>query len=71
MIDYSFIDQELFDPAIKTTVCAETLSAYTTIELAVPDAIVGAILGVQSATLNEINNLSGAKVTVSKRYVVR
>jgi hypothetical protein len=58
---------ELFDPHIKTSVCAETLSASTTIELAVPDGIIGGILGVHGAILNEIISLSGANVVASKR----
>ncbi len=60
-------DKGLFDPTVKTGVCAETLSAHTTIELAVPNAMIGSLLGVQGSTLNEIIGLSGAKVVVSKR----
>ena len=56
---------------MKTGVPAETLSANTTIELAVPDNAIGAVLGPQGTTLNEIISLSGAKVVVSKRYVFR
>lgn len=62
-----FSDAELFEPSIKTSVCAETLSAFTTIELAVPETIVGGILGPHGAKLNEIVQLSGAKIVVSKR----
>lgn len=46
---------------------AETLSANTIIELAVPDNLVGAVLGIQGQGINEIISLSGAKITVSKR----
>lgn len=44
-----------------------TLSATTTIELAVPDRAIGAIVGVQGSRLSEIENLSGATITISKR----
>lgn len=47
----SSMDKGLFDSKIKTGVCAETLSAHTTIELAVPDSTIGAILGVQVSFL--------------------
>jgi len=56
----------LFDPLAKSIAGAETLSAHTTIELGVPNHLVGAILGPQSSKLSEIIHLSGAKVTVSK-----
>lgn len=56
----------LFDPMAKSIAGAETLSAHTTIELAVPNHLVGAILGPQSSKLGEIIQLSGAKVQVSK-----
>lgn len=47
---------------------AEMLRAHTTLELGVPDNLIGAILGVQGAKLAQIEDMSGAKVTVSKRY---
>lgn len=43
------------------------VSTNTTIELAVPDSMVGAVLGVQGVTLGEIISLSGADVKLSKR----
>eukprot|EP01038_Epipyxis_sp_PR26KG_P006793 gene6793-9306_t len=45
----------------------ETLSANTVIELAVPDSMVGYILGLQGSALSNIISLSGAKVKLSKR----
>ena len=47
----------------------ETLSAMTTINIAVPDAVIGQIYGRQSVTLHEIIGCSGAQVTVSPRLV--
>jgi hypothetical protein len=49
---------------------AETLSASTVIELAVPNHLIGAIVGIQGAKLAEINELSGAVVRVSTKYVL-
>jgi RNA-binding protein Nova len=46
---------------------AEVLSANTTIEIAVQDQDIGALLGLQGAKLNEMMTLSGAKIIVSKR----
>lgn len=43
------------------------ISASTTITLAIPDNLVGNILGKQGATMREIMSLSGAKVVVSPR----
>eukprot|EP01039_Chlorochromonas_danica_P008472 gene8472-9338_t len=43
------------------------ISAHTTIEIAVPESMVGALFGVQGSTLNEMHSLSGAKILVSKR----
>lgn len=39
----------------------------TTITLAVPDELIGNILGKQGSTMREIISLSGANVVVSKR----
>jgi hypothetical protein len=61
------LDAELFESNVKTSTCAETLSAFTTIELSVPENIIGGILGPQGSTLHEITTLSGAKITVAKR----
>jgi len=44
-----------------------TISAVTTIELAVPNAYIGAILGVQGTKLAEIKNLSGAQIRISDK----
>jgi hypothetical protein len=57
---------DLGDPSLAALPLS-TISAYTTIELGVPDRAVGAIVGVQGATLAEIESLSGATVTISKR----
>jgi hypothetical protein len=46
---------------------AEMLRAHTTLELGVPDHLIGAIVGIQGAKLAQIEEMSGAKVTVSKR----
>jgi RNA-binding protein Nova len=46
---------------------ADAISASTTISLAVPENLVGNILGKQGATMREIMSLSGAKVVVSPR----
>jgi hypothetical protein len=61
------LDAELFESNTKTSTCAETLSAFTTIELSVPENIIGGILGPQGSTLHEITTLSGAKISVAKR----
>lgn len=45
----------------------ELLSANTTIEIAVPDAIINLLMGPHGSTLQEMNELSGAKILVSKR----
>lgn len=46
---------------------AEVLRAHTTLELGVPDHLVGAIVGVQGAKLAAIEDMSGAKISISKR----
>mmetsp|Transcript_1388 Transcript_1388/g.1393 ORF Transcript_1388/g.1393 Transcript_1388/m.1393 type:complete len:328 (+) Transcript_1388:167-1150(+) len=46
---------------------AETLSATSTITIAVPEPLIGQILGKKGATIREIQQLSGAKVIVSAR----
>ena len=46
---------------------AETISAQTTINMSVPDALVGCILGMRGSTVNEIMKLTTAKVTISPR----
>lgn len=46
---------------------AETLSASTTITIAVPNAKIGNILGKQGVTLKEIITLSGANITISNK----
>eukprot|EP01041_Mallomonas_annulata_P007555 gene7555-15488_t len=45
----------------------EAMSAPTTIQMEVPDTLIGNILGKKGSTIAEIQSLSGAKVTVSPR----
>mmetsp|Transcript_22663 Transcript_22663/g.21894 ORF Transcript_22663/g.21894 Transcript_22663/m.21894 type:complete len:355 (+) Transcript_22663:181-1245(+) len=45
----------------------DSVSGSTTISLAVPEALVGNILGKNGTVIREINSISGAKVTVSPR----
>jgi len=43
------------------------ISASTTFKMAVPNALIGNIMGKQGTTLKEIMSLSGAQITLSKR----
>eukprot|EP01035_Chromulina_nebulosa_P019131 gene19131-24967_t len=52
---------------LLSSVGAATISASTTITLAVPDHLIGNIVGKQGVLLREIMSLSGAQVTVSNR----
>lgn len=54
-------------PGLSLPTGAETLSATSTIEIAVPNSLVGYILGKRGAMIREIQQISGAKVIVSKR----
>jgi hypothetical protein len=44
-----------------------TLSATTKIEMAVPDAYIGVVLGAGGSAVAEITKFTGAKITVSRR----
>lgn len=46
---------------------SDTISASTTIQMAIPDHLIGNILGKRGQTISEIQALSGAKVSVSAR----
>ena len=53
--------------ANPSSVFTETLSATTTINMAVPDQYVGLILGPGGSYVAEITRFTGAKITVSRR----
>ncbi|VDK58057.1 unnamed protein product, partial [Anisakis simplex] len=57
-------------PNFAATVIKEKLVDNGHVELEVPDAIVGAVLGPKAKTLAEIQHLSGCKVEVHKRGVI-
>lgn len=46
---------------------SETVSASTTITMAIPDSVIGNVLGKKGAGITEIQALSGAKVKISPR----
>lgn len=54
-------------PTNPPSVFTETLSATTTINMAVPDQYVGLILGPGGSYVAEITRFTGAKITVSRR----
>jgi RNA-binding protein Nova len=54
-------------PASPPSVFTETLSATTTINMAVPDQYVGLILGPGGSHVADITRFTGAKITVSRR----
>lgn len=54
-------------PTNPSSVFSETLSATTTINMAVPDQFVGLILGPGGSYVAEITRFTGAKITVSRR----
>uniref|UniRef100_F1KY54 RNA-binding protein Nova-2 n=1 Tax=Ascaris suum TaxID=6253 RepID=F1KY54_ASCSU len=57
-------------PNFASTVIKEKVVDSGHVELEVPDAIVGAVLGPKAKTLAEIQHLSGCKVEVHKRGAV-
>lgn len=54
-------------PSSQPSVFTETLSATTTINMAVPDQYIGLILGPGGSYVAEITRFTGAKITVSRR----
>lgn len=63
-------DGPLSSFALQMPLGATTISCTSTIELAVPDALVGYILGKRGSTILEIQAMSGAKVAISPRYLI-
>jgi len=63
-VDQSSTDLNVVQTPFNFT---ETLSATTTITMAVPDAFIGIILGSGGQAISEITRFTGAKIIVSKR----